>query len=729
MIELSRPLQAALLAAVALGVLLLAWRGYTRLDKKGELEPRRPVVARIGLVLALVGGGLLALTSLESGGFLASSGRVKTLRLIGAYVASDPWRAVSDVAALLGYSVVPVLLFKVAELLLTWRPIFGRAGPKLRKLFRVLAALSLLVALALVVTLVAVLPIHSTPKWVLGGLLLGAGVGYAVAGSRAVPKGLYRALVWWWGALVGVTFGVTAAFTVRMPTGRFESVTSTDQIIRFTALASSVVFLFFVLSALLPIILDALERGSFVPYVGARHVRASKSGFLTVISVLSMAGVGVSSCALCSVTSIMGGFGADLKRKILGNNAHMVVDVSRPGGFGDWDDKLTKVRVALAPYGGAATPVVAGEAMGSSASNTAGALVRGIDPDTIGQVIDLKKNIEVGTFDYLRDPEKLTSLPPEEIIGRGPGGEPYFKGPDFRQPPDVDPSVRDYLKQQTRVYPGVIIGRELAKSLHVLVGDEVTLLSPMGELGPTGVMPRSRRFRVAAIFYSGMYEYDVTHAYVLMEEAQKFFSLEDRITHIDIRVPDPERVQEVRPAVEAAIAASAALDEAPPDGGKPPPALRVRDWMEMNRNLFSALKLEKIATFIILSIAIAVASFCIVCTLLLMVTEKGKEIAVLKALGASDSAVMRVFMLEGVIIGAIGTVYGVGTALAACTGLSWFGVRLDPDVYYIDRLPVNVNLYDYGVVALASMLICTIATIYPARAASKLSPVDGLRYE
>ena len=160
--------------------------------------------------------------------------------------------------------------------------------------------------------------------------------------------------------------------------------------------------------------------------------------------------------------------------------------------------------------------------------------------------------------------------------------------------------------------------------------------------------------------------------------------------------------------------------------GKP---LRVRDWIEMNKNLFSALKLEKIATFIILSIAIAVASFCIVCTLLLMVTEKGKEIAILKALGASDSAVMRIFVLEGVIIGAIGTAFGVGTALAACTGLAYFGVRLDPDVYYIDRLPVNVNGQDYAAVALAALCICTIATLYPARAASKLSPVDGLRYE
>src|SRR5262249_40692503 len=152
-------------------------------------------------------------------------------------------------------------------------------------------------------------------------------------------------------------------------------------------------------------------------FVAARHVRATKSGFLTVISVLSILGVAVSSCALCSVTSIMGGFGADLKRKILSNNAHIVVDVNRPGGFSDWEDKLGKVRMALAPVGGAATPVVAGEAMGSSASNTAGALVRGIDSDTITQVIDLKNNIEVGKFDYLDNPEALTELPPDEIIG------------------------------------------------------------------------------------------------------------------------------------------------------------------------------------------------------------------------------------------------------------------------------------------------------------------------
>ena len=545
---------------------------------------------------------------------------------------------------------------------------------------------------------------------------------------RMKQGGPGRAIAWWFGALMGVGFGAALPFAVPEDTKRWAPFRIAREVLRFSTLAAGVVFLLFVLAALLPLILDALENRSFASFVGARHVRATKSGFLTVISVLSMAGVAVSSCALCSVTSIMGGFGADLKRKILNNNAHIIVDVTRPGGFSNWEDKLGTIRAAIEPHGGKATPVAGGDAMGSSASNTAGTLVRGIDPKTIGDVIDLEKNIEVGRFEYLTSPDKLAELPADEVIGRGPGGEPTFKGPDMRGSPDIDPSLRQFFKRDVKVLPGVIIGKELAKSLHILVGDEMSLLSPIGELGPTGVIPRTRRFRVAAIFYSGMYEYDATHAYVLMEDAQKLFSLRDvdshidKITNIDIRVPDAEKVKELRGFVDAAIA------NMPVDGSKGA-EIRARDWMEMNKNLFSALKLEKLATFIILSIAIAVASFCIVCTLLLMVTEKGKEIAILKALGATNGAIMRTFMLEGVVIGGIGTVFGVGTALATCTGLAWFGVRLDPDVYYIDRLPVNVNPSDYALVALAALVICTIATIYPAKTASELHPLEGLRWE
>jgi lipoprotein-releasing system permease protein len=461
-----------------------------------------------------------------------------------------------------------------------------------------------------------------------------------------------------------------------------------------------------------PFVLDRLQGRGFVMFVAARHVRASKSGFLTVISVLSILGVAVSALALCVVVSIMGGFGADLKRKILGNNAHIRVEAKKVGGFTHWRDLADDLRLTAGVR--AVTPVVGGEAMASSASNTAGVLLKGVDTQTIGTVIDLLANIEIGKFKYLDDPKQLANLPASEPIGLGPGGELYLKGPDVKPYlSKLDPEVADAVNGPDE-YPGIVIGRELAKSLHVYVGDEITLVTPLGDLGPMGIMPKSRRFRVAAVFYSGMYEYDASQAYVKMEAAQDFLDLKQNVTGLEIKVDDAERVDQVRPLVERALG----RDD-----------VRVRDWKELNKNLFSALKLEKIATFIILSLAILVASFCIICTLLLMVTEKSKEIAILKSLGASDNSILAIFMTEGVMIGGIGTIFGVATGLAAMLGLLWFGVRLDPDVYYVDRLPISADPWDFLLVALSALVITTIATIYPAVAASRLRPVDGIRYE
>lgn len=503
-----------------------------------------------------------------------------------------------------------------------------------------------------------------------------------------------------------------------------------DEIVRYSSLGAGIVFLVFLMIALMPLALNLLERAAFTPFVAARHVRATKSGFLTVISLLSILGVGLSSCALCSVTSVMGGFASDLKQKILGNNPHIVIDGRQPGGFDEWEPALEQVRIALGAEG-AATPIVAGDAMSQSVSNTAGVLVKGIDPETIGSVIDLEKNIDVGRFRYLSDIEALADIPVGEVICKNADGTPRRKEPPlfFEEPSDgrVDPSLKEFRKPQPP-RPGVILGRELAKSLHVCIGDEITLLSPNGELLGSAVMPRTRKFRVAAIFYSAMYEYDASHAYILMDQAQSFFDLDDKISQIDVRVTNAESVETFTPRIENALAS--AYDPARrPDNAPASPELRVRDWKQMNKNLFSALKLERIATFMILSVAIIVASFCIVCTLLLMVTEKTRQIAILKALGATNGAIQRIFVLEGMVIGAIGTTFGVGTALAASTGLKWFGARLPPEVYYIDRLPVNVDLADYGLVALCAMLICTVSTLYPAYAASRISPIDGLRYE
>jgi lipoprotein-releasing system permease protein len=201
---------------------------------------------------------------------------------------------------------------------------------------------------------------------------------------------------------------------------------------------------------------------------------------------------------------------------------------------------------------------------------------------------------------------------------------------------------------------------------------------------------------------------------VKLDVAQEFLDIGQNITALEVKVDEAERVGAVRPLIEKALQ----RDD-----------VRVRDWMELNKNLFSALKLEKIATFVILSLAILVASFCIICTLLLMVTEKSKEIAIMKSLGASDNSILRIFMTEGVMIGLIGTCFGVATGAAMIKGLEWFGLRLDPDVYYVDRLPISADWIDFLLVGLAALVITTIATIYPAVAASRLRPVDGIRYE
>jgi lipoprotein-releasing system permease protein len=536
--------------------------------------------------------------------------------------------------------------------------------------------------------------------------------------ARHLLRNVPRRAVWLLTAFAALLALSLGTFAHTLPEPKRATFVLSHQIVRVGAALSGTLFVLGFMALALPWVLDRLERRGFVSFVAARHVRASKSGFLTVISLLSIAGVAISSFALCAVVSIMGGFGADLKAKILGNNSHISIDsAGNSSGFGNWDQMLDAVR--LTPGVRAATPVVAGEAMASSQSNTAGVLIRGVDPESIGQVIDLVDNIEVGRFEYLTNPSALTELSEDEAIWIGRGGHKYLKGPGSnktkpeKEDTELSPEVAAALQHED-VYPGLILGRELAKTLHVYVGDEVTLIAPVGDLGPMGVMPRSRKFRVAAVFYSGMYEYDSSHAYMQLETAQEFLDLGGSISQIEVKVDQEDQAMEVRGRLAPILAGT---------------DLRIRDWKEMNKGLFSALKLEKIVTFIILSIAIVVGSFCIICTLLLMVTEKSKEIAILKAQGASDIGILKVFITEGLIIGGIGTVFGVVTGLVSCLGLLWFGVRLDPDVYYVDRLPINVDPLDYAVVTLCALMITLAATIYPALAASRLRPVEGIRYE
>lgn len=469
---------------------------------------------------------------------------------------------------------------------------------------------------------------------------------------------------------------------------------------------------YFVSSLLwLPVLFDRLERFAAEVMVAVRQLRARKSGFLTAISFLAFLGVGLGAFALCMTVSVMGGFGNDLKRKILGNNAHVVIDRARGGGFSDWRPLIERVR--RLPEVTAVTPLVQGEVMVTSQTNLSGVILRGIDPAGVGQVMNLRRDLIRGRLEYLVDPSRLDDLRPEDrrpIAARGEDDPPPSTAPPVLAP-STNPQPR---APGADPLPGIIVGRELATNLHLVVGDEVRVVSPFGGLGPMGPMPKTKLFRVAAIFYSGMYEYDTKYAYVTIPVAQRFFNhRDDAITAIEIRLRDVELSDRVLAAVNPWVRAR---------------DLRARDWQELNSKLFRALKLEKLLIFLLLTVAIIVASFSIVATLLLLVTEKGREIAVLKAMGASDGFITRVFLAVGGLIGVVGALLGTSSALATALVMKHIGIPLDPEVYYIDKLPVLIAPGDYGLVFVTAVVICVGAATFPAVLAGRLKPVDGLRF-
>ncbi|HSM92224.1 MAG TPA: FtsX-like permease family protein [Anaeromyxobacteraceae bacterium] len=403
------------------------------------------------------------------------------------------------------------------------------------------------------------------------------------------------------------------------------------------------------------------------------------------MTLISIAGVAIGVWALTVVLSVMSGFEADLMKKILGAQAHGHVMKYGDGEFTEWRDVRT--RLLSVPGLRGATPFLYNEVMLSSGGNLTGAVLKGIDPDTVGTVTDLAANIQEGRLEWLKEPG--------EIARKAGEGEPAAAPPK-------------------RSLPGIVIGRELSRGLRVFVGDTVDVVSPLGDLGPAGPQPKSRTFRVAAIFYSGMYEFDSKFAYLELREAQRFFGTGDSVTGIEVKVAD---VDLARATMSRALAA---LDGYP---------YRVKDWGEMNRNLFSALQMEKVVMAIILGFIVLVASCTIVATLIMLVLEKTREISVLKSMGASVASVMKVFVAEGLVIGAIGTLFGLTLGLGTCLLIDKVGIPLDPDVYYIDNLPVLIDPAQFVFCALAATALSYLATLYPATKAARLRPVDGLRSE
>ena len=411
-------------------------------------------------------------------------------------------------------------------------------------------------------------------------------------------------------------------------------------------------------------------------FIGLRYLKAKrKQTFISIITLISIVGFALGVWALIVVLAVMSGFEKTLKEKILGTQAHLVVLKTSQEGMDRYEEVVKEVEQVKGVV--SATPFILSQVMLSSESNVFGVVLNGIDPDRVGKVIELARNMKAGRL--------------QDLKAEGDS-------------------------------PGIILGVELAKRLGVSLNDAIQVISPLGTMTPMGMMPKMKRFRVMGIFYSGMYDFDNTLAYISIVSAQKFLNMDSRVTGIEIKTSDVYKVKKIGKEIRQKL-------------GFP---FWTRDWMEMNRNLFSALKLEKVAMFIILVLIVLVAAFNIISTLIMVVMEKNKDIAILKSMGAPSKGILRIFIIEGGVIGVVGTFFGTVVGLATALNLekvsgfveNLFGFKILPsDVYYIDKLPSQVNPLDVGLIVMTAILISLLATLYPSWRASKLDPAEALRYE
>lgn len=407
----------------------------------------------------------------------------------------------------------------------------------------------------------------------------------------------------------------------------------------------------------------------FELFIALRYLLARrKQAFISVISIISIAGVGLGVAALIVVMGVMNGFTTDLREKIMGVNAHaMAIGV---GNVMAAPAELVAKAKAV-PGVTEVMPFIYSEVMISGPGGAKGLVLRGVDPASATDVLGISERVIRGSFTDLAATEGL---------------------------------------------PGIVIGMELSRRIGAFVGSRVNLLTPTGEKSASGFTPRIRAFRVVAIFSTGMFEYDSTLGLVSLPAARNLLGMPegDTVNGLQIMVSDIYRADIIAQAVGKVLG----------------PGVLMRNWKEMNANLFAALQLEKAAMAIMLTLVVLVGSFSIITTLVMLVMEKTRDIAILMSMGATQGNIRRIFMFQGCIIGAVGTSLGYALGLGACFLLKRYKfIELPKGVYSLDYLPVLLEWGDLISIGTGAMLLCFFATLYPAHQAASLKPVEALRYE
>lgn len=518
----------------------------------------------------------------------------------------------------------------------------------------------------------------------------------------------------------------------------------------------------------------------FALTVAARYLRARRRTFVSVIGTIAIVGITLGVWALSAVLAITSGFQEAFRDKVLGVNAHVLV-LKYGWDFTEYREVMAHVRSTPGVVG--AAPFLINPMMLTRGERISGVLVKGVDPNLLGQVLDLPTYLREGSLAGLRPPGSTApSAPNEEPSARNdrslddyivrarrelmtprgilpprtafeddartrpaapapaapsapsapredllPSGETarYELPPDSSSSDDpLDRYAQQVAQESERqggapaVLPGVVIGKTLARNLQLRVGDSVRIISPLtgadSAIVRQGATPRARDFRVVGVFDAGFDEYDSRLVYVDLWQAQRFFDQGDAVTGVEVKVRNIARARAIGRRIERALG-----------GG----AYHTLDWEALNHNLFTALSLQKLALSLVITIIIVIAAFNVIATLVMVVLDKRREIAILKAMGAPEGAILRIFLTQGLAVGGLGTALGISLGGATCALLSAYHFPLDPQVYLIRYVPVRPSLAEFAFTAVVAMLIALVASLVPAVWASRLAPVDGLRYE